>query len=293
MNVNYNELNLEFSIGGKWFQASNLIQGPFQKPVPCHSHGAGSFEIHYIASGYGIVCINDIIYEIGPGTLFVTGPLVRHSQIPQKKDPMYEFCIYLKEDMYHKEVPCQSYEEELFVTFVNTTFWFGTDVQQTGALIKEIFEELEGRQVGYLTQAELLLKSLIIKLVRCYKCDVRMKKIAVKTSIAEKSAVIIEEYFLYEFQSLNLTELANRLNLSPRQTERLLMKCYGKTFSQKKAEARMSAAVFLLSEENSSISIISEKLGYSSAEHFTAAFKRYYGHSPSEYRKHNNLNFWV
>ncbi len=285
MSIKGNNLNLGFSLGGRWFQVSNLVQGKFQNPVPGHSHGAGSFEIHYIDSGYGTATINEKSYEIRPGTLFITGPHVRHSQIPEEKNPMHEFCIYLKLDENHKDMSCQTCEKELFLEFIHTSFWFGNDMQQAGELIKEIFREQKERQVGYITQVELLLKLFVIKLIRGYGQYTRFDKTVIQTSIAEKSSVIIEEYFLYEFQSLSLVELADRIGLSSRQTERFLLKCYGKTFMQKKTEARMPAAVLLLSDKSSSIALISERLGYSSAEHFAVAFKRYYGQSPSEYRR--------
>ena len=51
--------------------------------------------------------------------------------------------------------------------------------------------------------------------------------------------MIIEDYFLYEYQNLSLEELAVKLGLGTRQTERLLPKHYGKTFLQKKTEARI------------------------------------------------------
>ena len=53
---------------------------------------------------------------------------------------------------------------------------------------------------------------------------------------------IIEDAFFYRYQTLTLTELAGLLNLSVRQTQRLLVSNFGKTFSQKLTDARMAAA---------------------------------------------------
>ena len=103
--------------------------------------------------------------------------------------------------------------------------------------------------------------------------------------MAETKSVIIDEYFLYEYQTLSLEELSRRLNLSARQTQRLLMEYYGKTFQQKKAEARMSVAAILLSDQSLSITSIAENLGYSSIEHFSSSFRRFYKTSPREFRK--------
>ena len=63
------------------------------------------------------------------------------------------------------------------------------------------------------------------------------------------------------------------------------MEYYGKTFQQKKAEARMSAAAILLSDKSRSIASIAEALRYSSGEHFSSAFRKYYNTNPREYRK--------
>ena len=47
----------------------------------------------------------------------------------------------------------------------------------------------------------------------------------------------------------------------------------------------MSAAAILLTDKSKNITSIAEELGYSSPEHFSSAFRGYYGTSPREYRK--------
>ena len=91
--------------------------------------------------------------------------------------------------------------------------------------------------------------------------------------------------FLYEYRTLTLQTLANRLQFSPRQTQRLLKSYYGSTFQQKKQEARLSAAVAMLRDSRRHIAEIAEALGFSSPEHFSNAFRKAYGMSPSRYRK--------
>lgn len=76
--------------------------------------------------------------------------------------------------------------------------------------------------------------------------------------------------------------ISERIGLSRRQTERLLKEQYGKTFLQKRTEARMSAALIQL-ESKKTINQVAEIVGYSSCEHFTNAFKKFYGKSPWSY----------
>ncbi len=151
--------------------------------------------------------------------------------------------------------------------------------------MRQLFDELSHRYTGYQNQVELLLSQLLIYTVRNYEqCRLSLTAFS-KNNLTDSKSVIIEEYFLYEYQNLSLADLADRLKLSTRQTQRLLMEYYGKTFQQKKAEAKMSAAVVLLSDKTRSITSIAEDLGYSSAEHFSSAFRKYCQQSPREYRR--------
>lgn len=148
-----------------------------------------------------------------------------------------------------------------------------------------LFDELAKRYTGFQEQVPLLLTQLVILMVRNYEQLQISRSVFTPNNLADSKSVIIEEYFLYEYQDLSLPDLSDRLKLSPRQTQRLLMEYYGKTFQQKKAEARMSAAAILLSDPQKKIAEIAEALGYSSAEHFSSAFRRYHHVSPREYRK--------
>ncbi|HJC22520.1 MAG TPA: AraC family transcriptional regulator [Candidatus Eisenbergiella merdavium] len=283
--TDYKDADIYFTIADSRFHTLNFVYERFQRSIPSHSHGNGSYEIHYIAQGRGRALINGVSYEVTPGTLYVTGPHVEHAQSPILEDPMCEYCIYLKTEKRRKSVSSfPTGEEELLSAFENTPFWFGQDTQRVGALVVEIFEELQSRRTGCIFQVEALLRQLLVNLVRNYEKSVRQK--APKPAAAgDKTAVIIEEYFLYQYRSLSLEELAGKLGLGTRQTERLLQKQYGKTFLQKKAEARMSAAAILLSDPARSITSVAEDLGYSSIEHFSSAFKSYYRISPRQYRK--------
>lgn len=49
----------------------------------------------------------------------------------------------------------------------------------------------------------------------------------------ERTSIIVEEYFHYEYLSASLNELFKRLGLSPRQTQRIIKKYYGSSFSEK------------------------------------------------------------
>ena len=281
MRTLYTDMNIRFTMDGIPVHGLNIAFERFTRAIPAHSHGSGCYEIHYIPFGYGKLEAQGRYYDIVPNTLFITGPHVEHAQTPQPEDPMQEYCVYLKT----LGSPRSKKPSPVMEAFTSTPFWIGKDTKGILSLMRQLFDELAHRYIGYQNQVELLLSQLLIHTVRNYRQHRVSQTSFARSNLAHSQSVIIEEYFLYEYPSLSLDALARRLQLSPRQTQRLLMEYYGKTFQQKKAEARMSAAAILLSDKSRSIASIAEALGYSSGEHFSSAFRKYYNTNPREYRK--------
>jgi AraC family transcriptional regulator, 4-hydroxyphenylacetate 3-monooxygenase operon regulatory protein len=291
MRTFYNDLEINFSMEYLNFNALNFAYERFLRSIPSHSHSNNSYEIHYVPYGKGKVKIDNITYLVVPNTLYITGPHVIHEQIPDKEDPMVEYCVYLKIEKKSSRKALKS-DNSFLQQFENTKVWFGQDNQNIHPLMQQIFLELDKKYAGYLIQVETLLQQLVIQLIRNYE----NKKVAQKqlsiADLAYSKYLIIEEYFLYEYKNLSLETLSNRLGLSTRQTERLLKQHYNKTFLQKKTEAKMSAASILLMDSEKRITDIALDLGYSSVEHFSYAFQRYYHITARDYRKKLSASFY-
>ncbi len=280
MKTRYTDMDIHFSMDGVSVYVLNIIFERFTRVIPLHSHGNGCYEVHYISCGYGKLTLPDKEYDLCPNTLYVTGPHVEHAQAPVLPDPMQEYCIYFKvrtSSRSQKHSPVMD-------AFCSTSFWLGQDTQGVRFLLTKLFEELSHRYTGYQNQTRLLLSQFLISIVRNYEREQNATYPFAPSNLYDSKSIIIEEYFLYEYSDSSLEGLAQRLRLSTRQTQRLLQEYYGKTFQQKKAEARMSAASVLLTQKGRSIASVAEQLGYSSAEHFSFAFKKYYHVSPARYR---------
>ncbi len=280
----YNDGSITFTLENYSISALNIVFERFLRSIPMHSHSSNSYEIHYIAYGKGLVTIDGTDYEVGQNTLYITGPHIEHAQIPAPEDPMAEYCVYLR---LKERVPARKKDgkKQLVHTFMDMPFWFGQDSHHIHTIMQSLFWELENECPGYKIQIETLLQQLLVSIVRNYSSAHDTVSLYEAQALHDNQYLTIEECFLYEYNTLTLIELSNRLGLSPRQTERLLQKHYGKTFLSKKTEAKMSAAVLLLRNPLKSITEISEDLGYSSVEHFSSSFKRYYHISAREYRK--------
>lgn len=273
-------MDISFTIENTTIYALNFIFSKIPNAIPVHSHGSNCYEIHYIPSGFGILIANNIKYDIVPNTLYVTGPHINHAQFPMADNPMTEYCIYIKIEHTDR----LSYDRPILNCFTSAPFWFGNDTQKLLPVFSELKNELQSKEIGQYEKIKALLCQIIIGIVRNYKKDNAIAALHTETSFSDNKSLIIEEYFLYEYAHLSLKELSERLGLSARQTERILKNYYGKNFQQKKLEAKMSIAVILL-KENNSISNIANSLGFSSLEHFSTAFKKYYHMSPSQYKR--------
>lgn len=284
MRTIYTDLNIQFTIDEMTFSVLNIICETFQRIIPEHSHGNNSYEIHYIPYGKGQIILDEEYYDITPNTLYITGPHIKHAQFPDIHDPMIEYCIYFKISQTQEKSTLHS-NSSFTNLFQETRLWFGQDTQDLHSLFQQIFHELENEYDGYMTQVETMLSQLVVKLIRNYKHRQESKKHFSPSNLVDSKYIILEESFLYEHTQLTLDKLANRLGLSTRQTERFIRDYYGKTFLQKKTEANMAMAALKLSSSTDSITRISEDLGYSAIEHFSHAFKKYYGITARQYRK--------
>lgn len=284
MKIEHPNLNISFEMENCLFHTLNIFHYLFENSLPDHSHGSNSYEIHYIISGYGKVKIDDTYYDLKPNTFFVNGPHVVHALVPFCEDPMCEYVVHLKMDP-SKNKQANKNPNSIVNLFQECPFWIGEDTQNIQGILKHLFFELDHQYLGYEETMKALLNLLIISIVRNVKEIRKAEPPLIPATTIDTKPLIIDEYFLYEYKTLSLEGLAERLGLSPRQTERYLKEHYGKTFIQKKTESKMSTAALMLSDRKNNITLISEELGYSSIEHFSTAFKRYYGYSPSEYRK--------
>jgi len=85
-------------------------------------------------------------------------------------------------------------------------------------------------------------------------------------------------------EKLTLTELADKVYVSPWYLSKLLNKFTGKSFSDLLHQARIKKAEKLLDDPSLKIQEISDLLGYYDVTHFSRIFKRIKNMSPNEYR---------
>lgn len=258
----------------------------FTKVIPEHAHGENVYEIHYVTEGGGEVSLNRKRYALVPGTLYITGPGILHEQFSDEANPVTEFGLYLQTEGEQKG-------GELLRLMREHPLWCGKGRSGLHSLMEQILLEQAGNLPGSTEKRVHLLAEFVIECIRSIGMQEETEmtlplpeeEFSTNPVREETMLLVADEIFLYEYRDITLDVMAKRLGLSVRQTQRFLEKMYGKSFTRKKLEARMSAAVPMLQNGRYTITEISERLGYSSPDHFSHAFSGYYGYVPSSLRK--------
>lgn len=88
----------------------------------------------------------------------------------------------------------------------------------------------------------------------------------------------------YTDESINLSTVSEKVNLSPGYISSLLKKEFNMTFVKYLTMMRMEKAAELLSNPQLKIIDVGEQVGYSDPYYFSHCFKKYFNVSPKEYR---------
>ena len=97
-----------------------------------------------------------------------------------------------------------------------------------------------------------------------------------KVQSIQDAAFIIEEFFLKRYNShVTVADLADELQLSEKQTQRLVQKHTGRTFSKELCHRRMQIAHKLLQSGQYSLTEVAEYVGFHSYSGFWKAYRAY------------------
>jgi transcriptional regulator GlxA family with amidase domain len=174
----------------------------------------------------------------------------------------------------------------------NVKFWFGHDLYGTIAIFERIFYELEKKMVGYNLAITSYITQIIVNTARSYTGSNPVTyEIPVKTLDLKRENII--GMFLEEKcgENLQLSDVADLLCTSIRQTERIFNQIYGKGFRQVLNAIRVEKATQLILDTSIPIELISQKVGYSSSSYFAKIFKDHTGKTPLELRNKDKTTF--
>ena len=218
---------INFSWNGFDFTLVHFGKGVFNEDMAGHSHAKNIYELHYIVDGKGTLTTDTKTYKLAKGDFFVTGPNVYHQQSTDPKEPLTEIYLYLQASE-------KNNAGALVASFLSTHFYF-SKAPQLESFFTEIVSEWDNKSFGYKSVIGAIMEILLTKVTRLYVPGFTDMPDNDDT-INDRRFLIIEHAFITN-SDITLSELSEHIGLCERQTQRLLMKYYGKTFLEKKKES--------------------------------------------------------
>lgn len=262
---------IKFMMAKIFFNMADFTYKNISEVTPSIYHGTKTIEINYIKNGNGKIKIENEIYNINEGSYIVIPEFISYSIIPNDNINIYS--IYLLVD------DKRGYEEYKKLL---TKLIIGNDIELL-KIFDELLYEFQNEGFGYNELIVSLFKNLIVKILRNESIEEKRLSHWKSNSLQFEIEKILKE----EFATITVIDLADRLHLSIRELQRYLLKNYNKSFNEIKIDAKMGFASNKLIYSNIKISELYELVGYSTPEHFSYAFKKYFNESPLEYRKNH------
>ncbi|MCH5192131.1 MAG: AraC family ligand binding domain-containing protein [Oscillospiraceae bacterium] len=219
---------ITFTWNGYKFSIVQFDMGIFEKDMTGHSHSKNSYELHYIIGGKGTLATSNTVYSLSKGNFFVTGPNIYHQQSTDKEDPLQEIFVYL-------QTGGEKTNDSLVSAFLSTHFYFCKNKE-----LQKYFEmmlcENQEKKLGYDAAVGAIMQLLLTHITRIYLPQ--FNNISENNgNLNDRRFFIIESAFIDNPTNITLAALSESIGLCERQTQRLLKKYYGKSFTQKKEEA--------------------------------------------------------
>lgn len=162
-------------------------------------------------------------------------------------------------------------------------------IQQIVGTFYQLFEDGKYQEKGHCIQENVENLNSIYKIWKYVKKMIEEAIQENKEHFRNVNSIQVKETIAYiklhYSENLKLTEMAERVYISPQYLSSLFKKEMDMTISEYIALLRIEKAKELLRGSSHNVAEIAERIGYRDIRHFSMVFKRITGLTPTEYRK--------
>lgn len=145
----------------------------------------------------------------------------------------------------------------------------------------------EGKEVYYKTADTEVCRILHQMVEQVMEITCPQYHVAYGVSQAELIHHVHEYLITHMEERITIEALSRRFLINQTTLKQAFKEAYGTSLAAHMKEHRMERAARLLRETRDSIAQVARSVGYESQSRFTAAFKKHFGVSPTEYRNEN------
>jgi len=287
----YVRMNYNFQIGHLRLQLRS-IEKVFPNPEwHCKSHSHVYYEFHIIAEGSGTVIIENEKFKVKKGCFYLTGPNVKHEQISDPDDPMFEYGIKLNMQVVENyNLPDLSQKKEalsITQTLSNVYKYPFLDIYDTRAMVDDLYKVVENSNPGY----TLSFQYKILEIINClYQtvCDNNTHMDSYNTrnykSHEEHIKKIVAFISKNYMNDINITDMEHHIILSSKHISRIMKREFNQTFYEYLYTLRLKKVRQLAEETTLTAEQIALQCGFSNVRNFYRVLEKYNCPTPSQIR---------
>lgn len=290
-------LDLRFVWGSYEIRVLNWHLTTFKPSLFIKFHKHAEFEFHFVPRGKGTVTIVDQTYKLNPGMFYLTGPGVVHQQTADARHGMDELSLRVE------IVRLAAADEESASMSGGSTDWERKEADACVQVLTEfplrpLLDQYEAMpcflqaylawQSGELGAYTTIRQCLVQILIRAAKATVNSKGQQLQPSrdIQQHRYEMALQYIHANYSSmLTLQEVADRIQISSRQLQRILIKYGIDSFSGYVEHYRMEQICEELTGSTNTVESIAKRHGFSNTNYLFQVFRRRFGLTPLEYRQ--------
>lgn len=257
------------------------IEVQIETDVEETEHWHGEIEFLYVIHGTGKVTVEESEYDVIQNEMILINSGKKHSVSTQKDSmlcriylPYHDICNYLQEDYVLLE--CNSLIEK------------GYKYEQLKQYVKELLMTYIEKDTQLIARMSLKYK-ILDYLIKYFYVDFGKKTGESRYVENQRISVILNYIYANYTETISLTEIAEKVYMSPSSLSRFFKKKMGESFVQFVRRTRLQKAAEQLIYTSLSISKIAVNNGFSNPSAMNKDFKDMYGVTPKEYRKQHQI----
>ncbi len=262
------------------------IKGSGHEKGKCY-HSHEHLELVYILSGEGNYRIEGTVVKVAAGDLLIFNPAVSHQSVRDEGSnwSTTEFVVGFT------DIQLPGYPRD-YIPLKDNRYLLHAEGDLKSKIVRICtlldLENRMGQEGRYMMQKALLMQLLVLVLRE--QCESTAINSACESKGLNKAYMVgrIIDYFEEHYdEKISLEHIAENMYLSPFYISKIFKSETGETPIRYLINIRLERAKQLLEEgHRGSIQEIAASVGYEDAYHFSKLFKKRYGMTPSEAKKH-------
>ncbi|NQX59641.1 helix-turn-helix domain-containing protein [Paenibacillus qinlingensis] len=258
------------------------------RELPEHFHDR--FELVYVYSGIGTFFLNQMLYEMNEGDLFIIPGNTIHQALPDSESPVTATAVFFDPQLIAHYSSADSFTNMQVFDLARKNKSYKLVVPATirpllEEKLKQMHDELEQHEAGFRYAVQLNLNSLLIIINRLILKESHHQLATSDVGPSWLRNILQHLDQFHTDQTAGLSYLAKHTSVSAAHLSRAFKQLTGMNITDYVNAKRISTAKELLLTTDLGIDTIAHNCGYESLPYFHKLFKKFTGVTPGLYRK--------